>query len=82
MPTAPERMRALLAKPGFIPMPAVWDGLTAQLAAALAATAANPYQAAAAPGLHKPTAPLCLTPTPTPPPQARTCNPAPHITGR
>ena len=33
MSTAPERMRALLAKPGFIPMPAVWDGLTAQLAA-------------------------------------------------
>jgi len=33
MPTAPERMRALLAKPGFITMPAVWDGLTARLAA-------------------------------------------------
>ncbi len=33
MPTAPERLRALLAKPGFITMPAVWDGLTARLAA-------------------------------------------------
>ena len=32
MPTNPERMRALLAKPGFIVMPAVWDGLTAKLA--------------------------------------------------
>ena len=33
MPTAPERLRALLAKPGFVTMPAVWDGLTARLAA-------------------------------------------------
>ena len=33
MATAPERMRALLAKPGFITMPAVWDGLTARLSA-------------------------------------------------
>ncbi len=32
--TAPERMRALLAAPGFVVMPAVWDGLTAKLAAA------------------------------------------------
>lgn len=31
--TPPERMRALLAAPGFVPMPAVWDGLTAQLTA-------------------------------------------------
>jgi 2-methylisocitrate lyase-like PEP mutase family enzyme len=31
--TAPERLRALLAKPGFIVMPAVWDGLSAKLAA-------------------------------------------------
>jgi 2-methylisocitrate lyase-like PEP mutase family enzyme len=31
---APERMRALLAKPGFVVMPAVWDGLSAKLAAA------------------------------------------------
>ena len=33
MPTAPERLRALLAKPGFVTMPAVWDGLSARLAA-------------------------------------------------
>ncbi len=32
--TAPDRMRALLAKPGFIAMPAVWDGISAKLAAA------------------------------------------------
>jgi 2-methylisocitrate lyase-like PEP mutase family enzyme len=32
--TAPDRLRALLAKPGFIVMPAVWDGLTAKLTAA------------------------------------------------
>ena len=32
--TAPDRLRALLAKPGFITMPAVWDGLSAKLAAA------------------------------------------------
>ena len=31
--TAPERLRALLAEPGFVVMPAVWDGLTAKLAA-------------------------------------------------
>lgn len=31
--TAPERFRELLAKPGFIVMPAVWDGLSAKLAA-------------------------------------------------
>ncbi|MBR0655150.1 isocitrate lyase/PEP mutase family protein [Plastoroseomonas arctica] len=31
--TAPERLRALLAKPGFVTMPAVWDGLSAKLAA-------------------------------------------------
>jgi 2-methylisocitrate lyase-like PEP mutase family enzyme len=30
--TPPERLRALLAEPGFITMPAVWDGLTARLA--------------------------------------------------
>src|SRR3712207_9179983 len=29
--TPPERMRDLLAKPGFVAMPAVWDGLTARL---------------------------------------------------
>lgn len=29
--TAPERMRALLAEPGFVVMPAVWDGLSAKL---------------------------------------------------
>ena len=32
--TAPERLRALLAKPGFVVMPAVWDGLSAKLSAA------------------------------------------------
>jgi 2-methylisocitrate lyase-like PEP mutase family enzyme len=30
---SPERLRALLAQPGFIAMPAVWDGLSARLAA-------------------------------------------------
>ncbi|MCW8087388.1 isocitrate lyase/PEP mutase family protein [Sabulicella glaciei] len=29
--TPPDRFRTLLAKPGFIVMPAVWDGLTAKL---------------------------------------------------
>ena len=32
--TAPDRLRALLAKPDFVTMPAVWDGLTAKLTAA------------------------------------------------
>jgi 2-methylisocitrate lyase-like PEP mutase family enzyme len=32
--TAPERLRRLLAEPAFITMPAVWDGLSAKLAAA------------------------------------------------
>ena len=32
--TAPERLRALLAEPGFVVMPAVWDGISAKLAAA------------------------------------------------
>jgi 2-methylisocitrate lyase-like PEP mutase family enzyme len=32
--TAPERLRALLAEPGFVVMPAVWDGLSAKMAAA------------------------------------------------
>ncbi|MEZ5857078.1 MAG: isocitrate lyase/PEP mutase family protein [Hyphomicrobiaceae bacterium] len=31
--TAPERLRALLAKPDFVVMPAVWDGLSAKMAA-------------------------------------------------
>lgn len=31
--TPPDRLRALLAEPGFIVMPAVWDGLSARLAA-------------------------------------------------
>jgi 2-methylisocitrate lyase-like PEP mutase family enzyme len=31
--TAPERLRALLAKPGFVVMPAVWDGISAKLSA-------------------------------------------------
>jgi 2-methylisocitrate lyase-like PEP mutase family enzyme len=30
--TAPQRLRALLAEPGLVVMPAVWDGLTAKLA--------------------------------------------------
>ena len=33
MPTPPDLFRALLARPGFIAMPAVWDGLSAKLAA-------------------------------------------------
>jgi 2-methylisocitrate lyase-like PEP mutase family enzyme len=32
--TAPERLRALLTKPDFVVMPAVWDGISAKLAAA------------------------------------------------
>ena len=32
-PTPPQRLRALLAKPGFVVMPAVWDGISAKLAA-------------------------------------------------
>jgi 2-methylisocitrate lyase-like PEP mutase family enzyme len=32
--TAPNRLRALLAGPGFVVMPAVWDGLSAKLTAA------------------------------------------------
>jgi 2-methylisocitrate lyase-like PEP mutase family enzyme len=32
--TPPERFRALLAEPGFVAMPAIWDGLSARLAAA------------------------------------------------
>jgi 2-methylisocitrate lyase-like PEP mutase family enzyme len=31
--TPPDRMRALLAEPAFVVMPAVWDGLSAKLAA-------------------------------------------------
>ena len=31
--TPPERLRARLAEPGFVVMPAVWDGLTAKLTA-------------------------------------------------
>jgi 2-methylisocitrate lyase-like PEP mutase family enzyme len=31
--TPPERMRALLAQPGLVLMPAIWDGLSARLAA-------------------------------------------------
>src|SRR4029453_14628572 len=30
----PDRLRALLAKPGFVVMPAVWDGLSAKLSVA------------------------------------------------
>jgi len=33
MMTAPQRLRALLAAPDFVVMPAVWDGLSAKLAA-------------------------------------------------
>ncbi len=32
--TPPDRLRALLAQPDFVVMPAVWDGLSAKLAAA------------------------------------------------
>ena len=32
--TPPHRLRALLSTPDFIVMPAIWDGLTAKLAAA------------------------------------------------
>jgi len=32
--TPPDRLRALLAEPGLVVMPAVWDGLSAKLAAA------------------------------------------------
>lgn len=32
--TPPDRLRALLAAPGFVTMPAVWDGLTARMTAA------------------------------------------------
>jgi 2-methylisocitrate lyase-like PEP mutase family enzyme len=32
--TPPDRLRALLAQPGFIAMPAVWDGISAKLTAA------------------------------------------------
>jgi 2-methylisocitrate lyase-like PEP mutase family enzyme len=31
--TAPDRLRTLLAQPGFVVMPAVWDGLSAKLTA-------------------------------------------------
>jgi 2-methylisocitrate lyase-like PEP mutase family enzyme len=34
MTSSPDRLRALLAKPDFVVMPAVWDGLTAKLASA------------------------------------------------
>ena len=30
---SPDRLRALLAEPGLVVMPAVWDGLSAKLAA-------------------------------------------------
>lgn len=32
--TPPDRLRALLAEPGFVTMPAVWDGISATLTAA------------------------------------------------
>ena len=41
----------------------------------------NPAWAAEARSDDDPNAPLRLASTPTPPPQARTFNPAPHITG-
>ena len=31
--TPPDRLRALLAEPAFVVMPAVWDGLTSKLTA-------------------------------------------------
>lgn len=33
-PTAPQRLRAVLAKPGLVVMPAVWDGISAKMTAA------------------------------------------------
>ena len=48
------------------------------------ATQFNPVQVAAAPGAHDPSTLLCphsACPATTQPPQARTSNPAPHITG-
>ena len=30
---APQKLRALLAQPGYVPMPAVWDGISARLTA-------------------------------------------------
>src|SRR5436190_11004050 len=33
MTSAPDRLRAILAEPGLVVMPAVWDGLSAKLAA-------------------------------------------------
>jgi 2-methylisocitrate lyase-like PEP mutase family enzyme len=33
MPTPAEKLRALLAQPGFVTMPAVWDGLSAKVTA-------------------------------------------------
>ena len=38
--TAPDRLRKLLAEPGFVVMPAVWDGLSARLASNLGQAAA------------------------------------------
>ncbi len=38
--TPPDRLRALLAQPGLITMPAVWDGLSAKLAAGAGFTTA------------------------------------------
>ena len=32
--TAPQRLRAVLARPGLVVMPAVWDGITAKMTAA------------------------------------------------
>jgi 2-methylisocitrate lyase-like PEP mutase family enzyme len=32
-PTAPQRLRAVLAKPGLVVMPAVWDGISAKMTA-------------------------------------------------
>jgi 2-methylisocitrate lyase-like PEP mutase family enzyme len=33
--TPPDRLRALFAEPGFVVMPAMWDGLSANLSAAV-----------------------------------------------
>ena len=33
--TPPDRLRALLAEPSFVVMPAVWDGLSAKLSGAV-----------------------------------------------
>ena len=51
--TPPDRLRALLAKPGFVVMPAVWDGLSAKLAAGAGFVVAYAGDILTMPGLPK-----------------------------